>query len=73
VDPSAVLGAVSGFPTQRPGEPITTPVAPAVLGAGFKLDVLRNIARLPFAGQEIHQLVQKAFLEANAPTQPRMT
>jgi hypothetical protein len=65
LDPAQVLATVSGHPTQRPGEPITAGVQTQPLGAGFKLDVLRHIATLPFAGPEIQQLVQKAYIEAN--------
>lgn len=64
-DPAQVLAAVSGNPTARPGEPITAGVPTAGLGAGFKLDVLRHIASLPFAGSEVMQLVAKAYNEAN--------
>lgn len=64
-DPNQVLATVSANPTARPGEPITAGNPTAALGAGFKLDVLRHVASLPFAGPEIMQLVQKAYNEAN--------
>lgn len=64
-DPNQVLATVSGNPTARPGEPITAGNPTASLGAGFKLDVLRHVASLPFAGPEVMQLVAKAYNEAN--------
>lgn len=64
LDPAQVLATVSAGPSSRPAEPVTTGVGGAPLGGGFKLDVLRHIATLPFAGPEITQLVAKAYQEA---------
>lgn len=61
--PQDILAMVSGHPTDYPNQSLAASPAPASGSLAFKIDALRYLSTLPFAGPEIQTLLSKAQIE----------
>lgn len=61
--PQDLLAMLSGHPTEFPNSPLAPPSAPPTTSLSFKIDALRYLSTLPFAGPEIQTLLKRAQVE----------
>lgn len=63
-DPRAILQAVSGHPTDFPQSPLAPQATqPTSQSLAFKVDALRRLSSMPWAGPEITTMLKQATNE----------